>query len=78
MAMLKEFLSQVGVSPKDYGSHSFRRGGASFALEAGIPLDVISIMGDWKSDAVYLYLQMPVSQRLSAQHQLASYLSINS
>ena len=76
MAMLKETILSIGLSRKDYGTHSFRRGGASFALEAGIPLDVISIMGDWKSEAVYLYLQMPVSQRISAQQQIASYLSV--
>ena len=66
MSYLKRFLQELGAPANLFGSHSFRRGGASFALEAGIPLDTISIMGDWKSDAMFLYLHMPFAQRLSA------------
>ena len=54
MACLKAYLSRSGLPPEQYGSHSFRRGGATFALEAGVPLDSIAVMGDWKSDAMYL------------------------
>jgi len=72
MSLLKLFLSQVGLNTSDYGTHSFRRGGASFALEAGIPLDTIALLGDWKSDSLFLYLYMPLSQRLSAQRTMAS------
>ena len=75
MDLLQNILCKLGATPSSFGTHSFRPGGASFALEAGVPLDVISIMGDWKSDAVYLYLYLPVSQRVSAQQKLATYLS---
>ena len=75
MVILKSILLELGLNPHDYGTHSFRRGGASFALEAGVPLDVISIMGDWKSDSVFLYLHMPLGQRLSAQRVIASHIS---
>ena len=75
MLSLRTFLSSIGLASSQYGSHSFRRGGASFALEAGIPLDVIAVMGDWKSDALYLYLHMPLSQRLQAQRTLSIFLS---
>ena len=36
---------------KQFAGHSFRRGGASFALQAGLPTDVIMLFGDWHSDA---------------------------
>ena len=75
MSSLQVFLSRLGLVSSQYGSHSFRRGGASFALEAGVSLDSIAIMGDWKSDAMYLYLHMPLSQRLHAQHTISSFLS---
>ena len=75
MLSLRTLLSSTGLSSSQYGSHSFRRGGASFALEAGIPLDTIAVMGDWKSAAMYLYLHMPLSQRLQAQRTLSSFLS---
>ncbi|XP_066921328.1 uncharacterized protein [Clytia hemisphaerica] len=75
MYILQAHLSRSGLSHRQYGSHSFRRGGATFALEAGVPLDSIAVMGDWKSDAMYLYLHMPLSQRLHAQHSISSYIS---
>ena len=68
-------MRELGVPPDLYGTHSFRRGGASFALEAGVPLDTISLLGDWKSDAMFLYLHMPLSQRVAAQRVMASHLS---
>jgi len=74
MSLLKFLLLQLGLNPSEYGTHSFRRGGASFALEAGVPLDTISILGDWKSDSIFLYLHMPLTQRLSAKRTMASFI----
>ena len=74
MHSLQFFLTRLGLNSSQYSSHFFRRGGASLALEAGVPLDTIAVMGDWKSDAVYLYLHMPLSQRLRAQHSITSFL----
>lgn len=74
MRSLHKVLTELGISSGQFGSHSFRRGGASLALEAGVPLDTISIMGDWKSDSMFLYLHMPLSQRLAAQHTIVSHL----
>ena len=74
MSFMKQILVELGLPSHQYGTHSFRRGGASFALQAGVPLDVISLMGDWKSDAMYLYLHMPLSQRISTQRAIASHL----
>ena len=77
MLCMKQLLVKLGVPADRYGTHSFRRGGATFALESGVPLDVISIMGDWKSDALFLYLHMPFSQRLAAQRVIASHLPLH-
>lgn len=74
MGSMKQRLIELGVDPALYGTHSFRRGGATFALEAGVPLDTISLLGDWKSDAMYLYLHLPLAQRLAAQRTITSYL----
>ena len=72
MSLMKQVLSQLGISSDRYGTHSFRRGGATYALEAGVPLDTISLLGDWKSDAMFLYLHMPLSQRIQAQRTMTS------
>ena len=60
MSKLKMILDKIGVDGTKYGSHSFRRGGASFAFESGVPLELIKVMGNWKLDAVLLYLTVPL------------------
>ena len=38
-------------------------GGASFAFQAGIPLKLIKILGDWYLDTVLFYLTLPLTIR---------------
>jgi integrase len=43
-------------------SHSFRRGGATWALENGVPGEIIKVLGDWQSSAYLCYVdQIPKS-----------------
>jgi hypothetical protein len=66
-------LLQICLSDyKDYGSHSLRRGGATWALQCGVPTEVIRIMGDWHSDAYKAYLEVPIKQKLVYIKQLAT------
>ncbi len=71
MSKLKGVLGRIGVDSSSYGSHSFRRGGASFAFESGVPIELIKVMGDWKSDAVLLYLTVPLNLRIHATKMIA-------
>ena len=66
MNKLRACLNQCGLAGMDFGSHSFRRGGASLAFQVGIPVELIKILGDWKSDAVLLYLTVPLDIRVQA------------
>ena len=44
----------------DFSSHSFRRGGATWALSCGVPGEIVKLLGDWKSAAYLVYLdQIP-------------------
>jgi len=44
----------------DVTSHSFRRGGATWALSCGVPGEIIKMMGDWQSTCYLTYLdQIP-------------------
>ena len=65
LVRLRECLSMLGYSPSSYAGHSFRRGGASFAFESGIPIELIKMLGDWKSNSVLLYLTAPLKVRLN-------------
>ena len=67
---LRRILSDLGLSPREYAGHSFRRGGASFAYKAGVPIELIKALGDWRSDAILLYLTIPLSIRLQSVDML--------
>ena len=66
LSKLRDLLSKCGIDGAQYGSHSFRRGGASFAFHASIPLEFVKILGDWKSNAVLLFLTVPFNLRKAA------------
>lgn len=70
LAKLRLYLAALAVDPKLYASHSFRRGGASFAYQAGVPIELIKALGDWRSDTVLIYLTMPLNIRLHSANQL--------
>ena len=63
VSMLRNTLSLCGFQSARYSGHSFRRGGATFALASGIPVEIIKSQGDWKSAAVERYLAPSLAQR---------------
>ncbi|CAC5425464.1 unnamed protein product [Mytilus coruscus] len=63
LSRLKHSLSHIGINPDQYSGHSLRRGGASFALECGIPTELIHSQGDWKSDAYKRYIDPSLDHR---------------
>ena len=50
------FLSAIELSAKDYACHSFRRGGASFAVHSGVPVKHIKLLGAWPRMLCYFTL----------------------
>ena len=75
--LLKKLVKKCGRSPHDYSSHSFRRGSATWALQCGIPGEVIQQMGDWKSDCYRQYLdQLPSSVHSHYRRLFASRLPV--
>ena len=71
MKKLKGVLLSCGQKPDRFGSHSLRRGGASWALRCGLSGDMIRILGDWKSDAYRAYLDVPLIEKVNLVQQLA-------
>ena len=70
--IVKACLAELGIDSSGYGSHSCRRGGATVAVAANVDLHLVKRHGNWKSDAVYLYIvdsaeaQMSVSEAILA------------
>ena len=69
--VLRSCLEAVGLDPARYSSHSFRRGGTTFAFACGLPSELIKAQGDWKSDAYSLYIDITESQRIIVAKTLA-------
>ena len=72
MKKLKHVLDLCGVDSAFYGSHSLRRGGASWALKCGLNGDLVRILGDWKSNAYMSYLEIPVADKVVLAHRLGN------
>ena len=70
-AKLRRSLCSAGLQPSQYSGHSFRRGGATYAFRCGAPVELISLQGDWSSDAVHLYIAQPLERRISVAHLIA-------
>lgn len=54
---LKTCLAGLGLDSSQYSGHSFRRGGAQFALQCGLSIELIKLQGDWRSNACERYLE---------------------
>ncbi len=62
----RDLLRRSGVEDVSvYTGHSFRRGGASWAFQAGMPGELIQICGDWSSDAYKKYLEFNMQNKMN-------------
>ncbi|XP_077977557.1 uncharacterized protein LOC144433121 [Glandiceps talaboti] len=61
---LSKLIRLVGLPPRSYSGHSFRRGGCSFAFHCSVPPEMLRLHGDWASDAFRRYLRVPLSDKL--------------
>lgn len=64
LAKLNSVMSSLGKH--GYTGHSFRRGGATHALNCGVPAEVIQAQGDWKSLSYLDYLDSTDAVQRSA------------
>ena len=71
---LHSFLTRLNIDPSDYSGHSFRRDGASFALECGLPTEVIKAQGDWASSAYESYVNPSWDMRKQLAETLGSHI----
>lgn len=70
-SFFRSMVVATGREGEGYSSHSFRRGGASFALKLGLSPLLIKSQGDWKSDAYLGYIDLSYDQRLELAHSFA-------
>lgn len=57
LSHLKSTLKRLGIDSSKYAGHSFRRGGVSYGLAQHLPVDLLKLQGDWRSDCYQRYLE---------------------
>ena len=76
MKRVRELLQRAspGIDVSRYGTHSFRRGGATYALRVGVSPVLIKLMGDWRSECFYDYCSVDEELREVAADLLAEHM----
>ena len=59
MKRVDRLLRSTGRDPRQFSSHSFRKGGAVSLQSMGVEDSLIRRLGRWKSDAFNLYVRDP-------------------
>lgn len=76
ISRLKCLLTTAGLDSSKYAGHSFRRGGATFAMECGAPSELIQAQGDWRSDCFRRYLDPSDGYRAQLAQAFAAQLRV--
>ena len=64
--IFREWLEKAEYDPALYSSYSMRRGGASWAAACKLPSYVIRLLGDWRSNCFYKYIEMSLETKYDA------------
>jgi hypothetical protein len=72
VAALAKEHPEWGLESKDFAGHSLRRGGATSLALRGVAEPVLRLLGRWESDAVNLYIDLPVTCLEGASHMMTS------
>lgn len=75
VAAMKNGVQQGGFNPDDFSGHSLRRGGATLAYQAGVSIDTIRQLGDWRSDAYTKYVFDSYGTLYSSLHSVVTLCS---
>ena len=74
VSCIRKCLTESVSNTSDYAGHSFRRGGASWAFQAGLSVDTIRQLGDWRSNSYMDYIVMDTSSIFKAVQQMQNCL----
>lgn len=71
---LRKWVEQVGVNPSPFSLHCLRRGGATWAIEAGLVSSDLKVMGDWASDSFMRYIDSTLQRRVDGMVQFMEHM----
>jgi hypothetical protein len=70
-SQFRDFINILGYPPLTFSMHSLRKGGATLAHTAGIPVDHIMTHGTWTSNAVWKYLKPSAATKTAIPDAMA-------
>ena len=65
MREVRRALREPGLDTTTYSGHSFRRGGAGWAFANQVSIELVRLLGDWRSNAYTAYIS-PTEEGLSS------------
>ena len=71
-AWTRTLMVSIGERPEQFGTHSYRIGGATALFAAGADATVIRKMGRWSSDIYRLYVRACFSQTIAWSRKAGS------
>ena len=71
-AWTRTLMVSIGERPEQFGTHSYRIGGATALFAAGADATVIRTMGRWSSDIYRLYVRACFSQTIAWSRKAGS------
>jgi hypothetical protein len=74
-AGVKQLCADLGLDPRDYATHSLRRGGASAALASGLAPYFTMYQGDWASDSYLKYYEVRTQDKIRITRMMVSMLA---
>ena len=74
--VFKHMICLLGLNPSEFSSHSFRRGGATYAFSSSVPGELIKYHGGWASEAYWIYLQFSLEDKLRVSKHMAHRASL--
>lgn len=72
--LLKQIMNAAGYGYCNWSTHSFRRGGTTFAAAAGIPDPLIKAQGDWRSSCSEQNIALDECRRKQYTSTMAQHL----
>ena len=71
VSKLRNCLSKLGYDTSKYSGHSFRKGGCTYGFQLGLSPVILRQRGDWKSNAIFRYINISEEQLLNSAKVLA-------
>lgn len=72
--LLPRMCKRAGLADLGFTGHSFRRGGATTALKAGLPGEVVQVLGGWASEAYKSYFEHDLEWKLQNARSFVAHI----